>query len=122
MPAKRKIIISIFGAGALFLLLGYLAWRTTITDEFLRVEQGFGQLPSDPAQTILGSDADVDGVRDDIRQYIAALSDTVAQKNALRQMSKSIAGILSANPASDTQLDQAAATMNDAVHCVYFRI
>lgn len=48
-----------------------------------------GQLPKlDRTSSIAGTDADSNGIRDDIDAYIQALPDTPLQKKALRQMAK----------------------------------
>ena len=75
----------------------------------------------DRSASIAGPDADTNGVRDDVQQYIGALPDSQEQKRALAQMSAGLSAAMLADTASDAQLRAAASKLVDAVNCIWRR-
>lgn len=69
--------------------------------------------------TLLGVDADGNGVRDDIDAYINALPDTPEQKKALRQSYKSTVAALTVDINDKAAVDKVSQMETDAIHCSY---
>lgn len=81
-----------------------------------------GSLPAlNRDTTVSGPDSDSNGVRDDIDTYISSLSDTTAQKNALRQMSIALGKAMVANTANQSSLLSASKLIADASACTHAR-
>jgi hypothetical protein len=84
--------------------------------------QAAGTLPTlDLSPTVLGTDADANGVRDDIDRFIAALPDSAAQKSALTQLAKGLQATLSADTAGKASTAPVSATLARAVTCIWSR-
>ena len=66
-----------------------------------------------------GTDANADGVRDDVEKYVASLTDTPAQKKALLMLSKAMNTALAASPTDQTALRAATDQMNNSVACIW---
>jgi hypothetical protein len=79
-----------------------------------------GKLPQlDITNSLTGTDANGNGVRDDIDAYIAALTDTAAQKAALTQLGKAIQGTLTVDTTSAPALAATSLALNQAATCVW---
>lgn len=88
--------------------------------EALASLEASGSTPAlDRGPSVIGTDANSDGIRDDVERYVAATTYSVDQKAALRQMSKAMSSAMTAHPASETSLRAATAQMNDAVACIW---
>jgi hypothetical protein len=82
--------------------------------------QASGQLPVlDVTTSLTGTDADGDGVRDDLDKYIAALPDSAVQKKALLQLAAGIQATLSVDATSSTALSAASMALNRGDACVW---
>ena len=82
--------------------------------------QAQGLLPTlDVGTAIAGTDADANGVRDDIDRFIAAQSDTPAQKAALTQLAKAIQTILTVDPTDTTATATASSASMRSVACIW---
>ena len=82
--------------------------------------QANGTLPTlDVSSSLTGTDANGNGVRDDIDTYIAALPDTAVQKKALTQMAQALQMMLTVNTTSASALTAASLANNRAVTCVW---
>jgi len=75
----------------------------------------------DVGTSIAGTDADDNGVRDDIDAYINALSDTPAQKAALRQKSAALNAAMVVDVTDSIALAAAAAKIRNAASCTVSR-
>ncbi|WP_417763324.1 hypothetical protein [Shewanella sp.] len=87
-----------------------------------QVDQEIGEL--DHSTSVAGTDTDGDGVRDDVEDYIASLSDSRAQQNALRQTSAAISAAIAVgnnNNASDAQLRAVTQQLSRAIKCLWSR-
>jgi len=86
---------------------------TTLSEALRELEES-GEIPAlDRSTTIQGVDANSDGVRDDIEQYIESLPDTPAQKSALRQVYKALSSAMQPISGTDT-----AYKITNAVNCL----
>jgi hypothetical protein len=82
--------------------------------------QESGTLPTlDVTQTVAGTDANNNGVRDDLDKYIAALPDTPAERNALTQTAQAIQSAMLVDPANAAGTASVSAGINRAVTCVW---
>jgi hypothetical protein len=82
--------------------------------------QKSGALPTlDVSSTIAGTDANNNGVRDDLDAYIAALGDSTAGKSALTQLAGAIQGTMTVTTTNATAVTTASNTLNRAVNCVW---
>ncbi len=78
-----------------------------------------GNLALDRTTSILGTDANSNGVRDDIDRYIEAKNDTAPQKQSMRMVSKSMTAAMVSTPTDEMALRNAADTLNMAVACIW---
>ncbi|MEO6924458.1 MAG: hypothetical protein ABI142_11585, partial [Bryocella sp.] len=79
-----------------------------------------GKLPTlDITQTLLGTDSDNNGVRDDLDKYIAALPDTADQKKALIQLAKAFQSTLAIDTTNAAALTSASLALNRGVGCIF---
>ena len=81
-----------------------------------------GAIPAlDRSATIQGDDANNDGVRDDIEEYIESLPDTATKKSALKQLHKALLSAMKA-ASSDSAVvrNDAAKKILDAVNCLHY--
>lgn len=69
--------------------------------------------------TISGVDANNNGVRDDIDQYVNSLPDTATQKKALLQVSKSLNIAMTVNVNNQNQVIDAANNISGSIKCIY---
>lgn len=84
------------------------------------VAEKTGAIPVlDRTTSLLGTDADGNGVRDDIDAYINALPDTMAQKKALKQNSAALSASLVVNLTNQAAVDVVDQLMMDASSCRY---
>jgi ABC-type glycerol-3-phosphate transport system substrate-binding protein len=90
----------------------------------LTVTQGIDQLVAagvmpklDTSTSLLGADADGNGVRDDIDAYIASLPDTPVQKRALTQSAAAINTTLTVDISNKVALDAVGVSLMRAVFC-----
>jgi hypothetical protein len=78
-----------------------------------------GVMPKlDTSTSLLGTDADGNGVRDDIDAYIASLPDTAVQKRALRQSAAAINATVAVEPADSAALLRVDKLTSDGVVCL----
>lgn len=97
---------------------------TTPVARALATLEASGQLPVlDRSALLLGTDANGNGVRDDIDTYIGRLPDTTVQKGALRQVAKAVADAMQAavGNASGSALKDVDITIARAVRCIWSR-
>lgn len=73
----------------------------------------------DRTDTLQGIDADRDGIRDDIKNYIASLPYSDPQKKSLEQQAKAIQTILGVNTTDRTAMDATRFAEAAAINCVY---
>jgi len=91
----------------------------TFAEAVTRAEAA-GSIPVlDRGTSVPGTDANADGVRDDIEKYINSLPDTEAQKTALRQTARAFGAVLTADPQSQSALNAASAKLSNASSCVF---
>jgi hypothetical protein len=84
--------------------------------------QAAGTLPTlDVSATVVGTDADANGVRDDIDRFIAALPDSAAQKSALTQLAKALQSTLSADTTGNASTAAVSAALARGVTCIWSR-
>lgn len=69
--------------------------------------------------TILGIDADSNGVRDDIDTYINSLPDTAAQKEALRQDARALSKAITTDPNNKSGVADAGNAINASIACLF---
>jgi len=69
--------------------------------------------------TVSGIDANVNGVRDDIDQYINSLPDTTPQKTALTQSAAALGIALTVNTTDPIALNAAATKVMNSTICLY---
>jgi len=94
---------------------------TTFAEAAKRAETN-GSIPVlDRTQTVLGADSNANGIRDDIEQYIGALPDSAAQKQALNQTARAFGAVLAADPKNDTAMTEASAKLSNASSCLFSR-
>jgi hypothetical protein len=101
-----------------------LSWSvSTSTGTVLAALQALvmsGKLPTlDVTNSLLGTDSNGNGVRDDIDALIAGTTDSTAQKAALTQFARSLQGSLAVDTTNASALSQAALTVNKAVSCLF---
>lgn len=75
----------------------------------------------DVTSSVKGTDANRNGVRDDLDRYIAGLPDTPAQKRALTQLARALQTTLSVNTQSATATATAAQAVFRGDSCVWQR-
>jgi hypothetical protein len=79
-----------------------------------------GTLPTlDVTTSLGGTDADKNGIRDDLDKYIAALPDDGVQKKALLQLAAAVQTTLSVDPANASQVAAVSSSLNNAVSCTF---
>jgi hypothetical protein len=86
----------------------------------LQALQASGQIPVlDTTTSLTGTDADGNGVRDDIDKYIASLPDTAAQKKALTQMAQGLQTTLTVDTTNPNALAAASLALNRGDKCIW---
>jgi hypothetical protein len=81
-----------------------------------------GALPTlDVTTSVTGTDADSNGVRDDIDALIAAQTDTSSQKAALTQVAQSVQATLTLDTTNAGATAAAATGMRKAIACLFTR-
>ncbi len=94
------------------------AASTTLSQ--LQADVASGQLPTlDLTTSVAGTDADANGIRDDIDALIAKQPDLPAQRAALSQVAQSIQATLSLDPSKADAGPAAAAGMRKAIACLF---
>lgn len=97
------------------------AKAATVTEAIARLEAA-GTTPAlDHGDTLAGTDANTNGVRDDVDRYIDAKADSSEQKASLRMMSKALGTAMSATATDAASLRTATDQLNNAVACVWKR-
>lgn len=92
---------------------------TTISQAIAKLE-GSGEMPVlDRSASLAGTDANADGVRDDIARHIDGKSDTQVQKNSLKSFSRALSTAMTVDLADQNALRGVANTMNTAVSCIW---
>jgi hypothetical protein len=82
--------------------------------------QAQGLLPVlDLGTTLAGTDADGNGVRDDIDRFIAAQGDTPTKKAALTQLARSLQTTLTVDPTNSVALASASSSVMRSVACIW---
>lgn len=95
---------------------------TSVAAALEQVDQEIGEL--DHSTSVSGTDANGDGVRDDIESFIASLPDSEEQRNALRQVSIAIADAMLLGADGNTDKDTLRASsieIGRAVKCLWNR-
>jgi hypothetical protein len=91
----------------------------TVAEQLATLQQQ-QKLPTlDVSATVTGTDADANGVRDDIDQLIAAVPDTAIQKKALTQLAQAIQSSLSVDISDSSAVGVVALNLNRADTCVW---
>lgn len=91
----------------------------TISQALAKLESS-GELPVlDRSASIAGTDADTDGVRDDIAQHINRKTDTQEQKNSLKSFSRALGTAMTVDLTDQNALRGVANSMNTAVSCIW---
>lgn len=75
----------------------------------------------DHSASVAGTDANANGVRDDVDRYIDSKPDAANQKASLRMMSKALGTAMVATPSDSNQRRQATNDLNNAVACIWSR-
>lgn len=92
----------------------------TAMAEAIRASEVAGITPSlNRDATVLGPDADGNGVRDDIDAYIASLPDTTPQKSALKQVSAVLSKAMTVDLTNQTALLGVSRQMGAASACAH---
>ncbi|MEO6923282.1 MAG: hypothetical protein ABI142_05605 [Bryocella sp.] len=73
----------------------------------------------DTSNSLTGTDANGNGVRDDLDAYIAGLKDSPVQQKALTQLAQAIQATLSVDLTKSTALAAASLNINRGVTCVW---
>lgn len=73
----------------------------------------------DISTAVAGTDANADGVRDDVEKYISVLPDTVAQKAAATGLAKGLQLSLTLNPADPAAVSAAAKAIDVSMACLW---
>lgn len=90
----------------------------SLADEIAALERS-GSLPLlDRTSSVLGSDSDGNGVRDDIDAFVARLSIADVKKRAILQRAKALQGSLAVDVSNRTELIRVAGEIMAAVNCV----
>lgn len=91
----------------------------TVSQAFAKLE-GSGELPVlDRSASLSGTDANADGVRDDIERHIDGKSDTQPQKNSLKSFSRSLSTAMTVDTQDQNALRSVANSMNTSVGCIW---
>jgi hypothetical protein len=86
----------------------------------LQALQANGTLPTlDTTSSLTGTDANSNGVRDDLDTYIAGLSDSATEKKALTQFAQAIQATMTVDTTNASALATASANLNRGVHCIW---
>ena len=81
-----------------------------------------GRIPRlDRSATLSGPDADANGIRDDVDQFIAARPDTAPQKEALAGFARGMQASLGANAADQEATRLIALQITRSINCVFSR-
>lgn len=79
-----------------------------------------GELPVlDRTNSLAGTDANSDGVRDDIARHIDSKSDTPAQKKSLKAFSRTLSSAMTVNLSDTNALREVANGLNTTVSCIW---
>jgi len=88
--------------------------------QVLKQLQAQGKLPTlDTTDTIAGTDADGNGVRDDVDKFIAGLPDTADQKKALTQLAAAVQATMTVDTTDQSKLSAASMALNRGTACVF---
>lgn len=91
----------------------------TVAQEIARLEDE-GTIPKlDRSSALAGTDANTDGVRDDIATYIASLPYDASQKTALMQLASSLQMALTADISDPAAMDAARLAIGRGINCVF---
>ncbi len=94
--------------------------RSTSFPQALAAAEASGHLPAqDRDDTIAGTDADGNGIRDDIDRYINGLPDSETEKNALRQNAAALQATIVQDISNDVTRAQVARNIMKSVNCIY---
>jgi hypothetical protein len=82
--------------------------------------QSSGEIPVlDTTAALTGTDANSNGVRDDLDKYIASLPDTVAQQKALVQMAQALQSTLTVDTTNATAMGAVSTALNRGDSCIW---
>lgn len=73
----------------------------------------------DRTTSVAGTDANNNGVRDDVDRYIDTKSDNPVQKLSLRMTSKAMSAAMTSNPSDTSAINNATNKLNMAVACIW---
>lgn len=91
----------------------------TASQAFAKLEAS-GELPVlDRSASLAGTDANANGVRDDIERHIDGKSDTQAQKNSLKSFSRALSTAMTVDTQDQNALREVANSMNTSVSCIW---
>ncbi len=100
--------------------VGGAATSTTTPLQTFQALQASGQIPVlDLTTSLTGTDADGNGVRDDLDKYIAGLPDTAAQKKALTQLAQALQTTLTVDTTNSSALAAVSASLFRGDTCVW---
>lgn len=91
----------------------------TIAETLAKLEAS-GELPVlDRTESVKGTDANGDGIRDDIENYINSQADTAPQKSSLRQLHRAFSHAMTANASENlTEIESTGREIANAVQCM----
>jgi len=79
-----------------------------------------GLLPTlDVSSSVPGTDANGNGVRDDLDKFIASLPDSAAQKNALTQLAQAVQAAMTVDTTNATAVATVSLNLNRADTCIW---
>lgn len=91
----------------------------TASQAFAKLETS-GELPVlDRSASLAGTDANADGLRDDIERHINSKSDSAPQKNSLKSFSRSLSTAMTVDTQDQNALRGVANSMNTSVSCIW---
>jgi hypothetical protein len=115
-------LLSACGGGSSTVSPSTMVMVPTTTAEAIKAADQSGALPAlNRDATVVGIDADGNGVRDDIDTYIAALPDSAIQKLALSQMSAAIGKAITTDTTNQSAMLAASKQIAAAAACLYAR-
>lgn len=92
----------------------------TTAAQALRDMESRGELPILDRSTVLkGTDANSDGVRDDLERHIGSLPDSAQQKSAMRGMARALDSTLVVDVNNEASLRAAAIGLSETINCAW---
>jgi hypothetical protein len=93
---------------------------TISVPQALAALQAQGKLPIlDVSSSVAGTDADRNGIRDDIDKFVAGLPDSPAEKKALLQFAGTLQSSMTIDPADNNAVATVLLNSRRAIHCIW---